>query len=135
MLEGINWIGVGAAVIAAFLFGYLWYGPIFGKAWMRELGKTQEQLQQAGGQMPALAIQLVATIVTATVLAIFVKALGVGLANGLVVGVLAAAGFVATSKLGDVIFAQRSSSTYYWIDAGHSLISYALMGAIYGALG
>jgi len=29
----INWLTVVVAIIAAFVFGGLWYGPILGKVW------------------------------------------------------------------------------------------------------
>ena len=134
MFESINWVGVAAATIAAFALGFLWYGPLFSKPWLRELGKTQEQMSGQGPALaPMLAAQFVATIITATVLAIIIERFGTGVTNGLTVGLLCAAGFVATAKLADVLFAQTSSSKRYWIEAGNQLVSYALMGAIYGS--
>jgi hypothetical protein len=29
----VNWLAVLVAVVAAFAFGWLWYGPLFGKKW------------------------------------------------------------------------------------------------------
>jgi len=29
----VNWLAVLAAVVASFVFGWLWYGPLFGKKW------------------------------------------------------------------------------------------------------
>ena len=133
MFESINWVGVAVATIAAFVLGWLWYGPLFSKPWLRELGMTQEHMSSQGPAMaPLLAVQFVATIITATVLAIIIERFGPGVTTGLTVGLLCAAGFVATAKLADVIFAQTSSSKRYWIEAGNQLVSYALMGAIYG---
>lgn len=34
----INMMAVGIAVIANFILGFLWYTPIFGKAWAKEMG-------------------------------------------------------------------------------------------------
>lgn len=39
------WVIFVAAVVPA-LVGGLWYGPLFGKAWQREVGLTDEQIQQ-----------------------------------------------------------------------------------------
>jgi hypothetical protein len=39
---------------------------------------------------------------------------------------------VATAKLSDVLFSQTATSTRYWIEAGNQIVSFALMGAIYG---
>jgi hypothetical protein len=133
MLESVNWVGVGAAVVAAFILGFLWYGPLFAKPWMRELGKTPEDISSQGSELgPILGMQLVATVITATVLALIIERFGPGVTTGAFVGLLCAAGFVATSKLGDLLFAQTSTPKRYWIEAGNHLVSYALMGGIYG---
>jgi len=29
----VNWLAVLIAIVAAFVFGWLWYGPLFGKTW------------------------------------------------------------------------------------------------------
>ena len=34
MFKGINWIAVVVAVVLLEVLGFVWYGPLFGKAWM-----------------------------------------------------------------------------------------------------
>ena len=63
--SNINWLSVLAAAVSSFLVGGLWYGPLFGKAWMNAFGFTEEEL--AGRNMPmvfggALALALIASI-------------------------------------------------------------------------
>jgi hypothetical protein len=41
-LSEINWLGLLLGSVAGFALGALWYGPIFGKAWMAALGITKE---------------------------------------------------------------------------------------------
>ena len=130
MFDSISWVGVGAATIASMALGFLWFGPLFLKPWLRELGKTPEQMNGQAG--PAIAVQVVASIITAIVLAVIIERFGPGVLTGMTVGLLCGAGLVATAKLADVIFAQTSSSQRFWIEAGHSVVSYALMGAVYG---
>ena len=43
-LEGINWVAVAIAAGANVVLGYLWYGPFFGKAWLKALGKKEEEI-------------------------------------------------------------------------------------------
>ena len=38
----INHLAVIAAAIASFVLGGLWFGPLFGSAWMKENGFTPE---------------------------------------------------------------------------------------------
>jgi hypothetical protein len=64
----INFIAIGIAVVANFFIGFVWYGPLFGKAWNRALGRAE------GG---ALAAGLVANVVGAFLIA-FVLANNIG---------------------------------------------------------
>lgn len=45
----INYLGVLLAAIANMVLGFLWYGPFFGKVWMKEMGFSKEKI----GKMPA----------------------------------------------------------------------------------
>ena len=42
----INWLALVAAALSTLVVGFLWYGPLFGKAWMKETGITEEQAQK-----------------------------------------------------------------------------------------
>ena len=39
VLSELNWLAILAATIAGFVIGGLWYGPLFGNAWVAALGK------------------------------------------------------------------------------------------------
>ena len=41
----INWLAVLVSVIANMVIGAIWYGPLLGKPWMKELGFTMEDIQ------------------------------------------------------------------------------------------
>ena len=43
----INYWAVIVATIASMVTGYLWYGPIFGKQWIKEMGWTAEAMEAA----------------------------------------------------------------------------------------
>ena len=42
----INWLAIGLATLVPTAVGALWYGPIFGKAWIKSTGKTEEELME-----------------------------------------------------------------------------------------
>ena len=42
-MEDINWLALVVASILPLATGFLWYGPLFGKAWMQESGMTEEK--------------------------------------------------------------------------------------------
>lgn len=65
----LNWLAILVAVIASFLVGGLWYGPLFGGAWKREMG-VPEGARPAGGEIGrSLALNLLGTLLMAFVLA------------------------------------------------------------------
>src|SRR4051812_47000535 len=46
VMPEISWLAVVVGAVASFLLGGLWYSPVlFGKAWQRETGLTDEQLK------------------------------------------------------------------------------------------
>lgn len=46
----INYVAILVAVVANFFLGFLWYTPLFGKAWAREMG-FDTSVKPTGGQM------------------------------------------------------------------------------------
>ncbi|HRE78496.1 MAG TPA: DUF1761 domain-containing protein [Flavobacterium sp.] len=42
----INFYPVFVAALTTLLVGFIWYGPLFGKAWMKETGLTEEDLKK-----------------------------------------------------------------------------------------
>ncbi len=46
----INIVAILVAVVANFILGFLWYTPLFGKAWAKEMG-FDTSMKPAGGQI------------------------------------------------------------------------------------
>jgi hypothetical protein len=46
----VDFIAILVAVVASFFFGFLWYTPLFGKAWAKEMG-MDTGAKPTGGQM------------------------------------------------------------------------------------
>ncbi|QXP73228.1 DUF1761 domain-containing protein [Tenacibaculum sp. HL-MS23] len=44
-----NFLICALAALVPMIIGFVWYGPLFGKAWMKEMGFTEESLK--GGNM------------------------------------------------------------------------------------
>ena len=44
----VNWIAVLVATGVGFMLGGIWYGPLFSKAWMEEMGGEVKQRLDAG---------------------------------------------------------------------------------------
>ncbi len=130
----VNWIAVIAAAVAGVVIGFVWYMPqVFGRRWAASAGR---ELPAPGSVSPVVYVgSVVQALVTAYVLALFIGALGANtVVNGLVVGFVAWIGFVATVTINTVLYEGRSVE-YWLINAGYSLVSLLVMGAIIGALG
>ena len=130
----INWLAIGAAAIAAFLVGGLWYGLIFGKAWVRLHKYSDEQVKaMAKVQAQCFALMFAADVVGAIVLALFIIALDINsVGDGLMLAALAAIGFVIVDKIKENA-AHRKPLPAFAIDAGYALVTLLVMGAILGA--
>ena len=126
----LDWLAILIATIAAFLLGGLWYGPLFGNAWLAALGKSPDDLDPS----PApFIISFFAAFLTCTVLAGLMAALGIGnVAGGALFGILTGIGFIATAMASDAAFCGWGMKLFL-IQAGYRVTCAVLMGAIIGA--
>ncbi len=58
MEMGINMIAILVAVAANFVLGFLWYTPLFGKAWAKEIG-ADTSIKPTGAEMARGMISMV----------------------------------------------------------------------------
>ena len=128
--SSINWLSVIAAAVSSFLVGGLWYGPLFGKAWMEAFGFTDEQL--AGRNMGMVfGVALLLAFIAAINLEMFIGA-EADLAFGASAGFAAGFGWVAT-LLGILYLFEGRSLKAWGIDAGYCIVALTLMGIVLGA--
>jgi hypothetical protein len=133
MFENVNWLAAVASVIAATVVGTLWYGPLFGKAWMAEIGRTPEQLKV--GQVPAMASALVANFIAGAVLSTVIAAFSVTTLGGsLAIGLVVWIAFVGGQQFMQDRFHARSIKLSL-INAGNTLASVLAMSAVIHFIG
>ena len=65
----LNWLAVGAAVVAYFIIAFLWYGPLLGNAWLKEMGKGPDFKPDVALLKRSMLLMLVGATLTAVVLA------------------------------------------------------------------
>ena len=109
------------------MLGGLWYGPLFGKLWLRELGRRPSEL---GSHGLAFAVSLLALLLGAVVLALL--AAGLGLETPLAgagLGLLVGAGLVATAKASDFAYC-RFGVRLWAVQAGYRVVWCMLAGAL-----
>ena len=65
----INYLAIVIAVVANFILGFLWYTPLFGKAWGKEMGFDMTQKPPAGALMKGMIIMIIGNFLMAYVFA------------------------------------------------------------------
>lgn len=126
----INWLAVLAATLSAFVVGGLWYGPLFGKAWMQALALSEEELGKRN--MPKVfGVALLLSLVAAINLAAFIgpdASIGFASAAGF------AAGFGWVGMFLGILYLFEGRTFKAWaINAGYCTVALTLMGLILGA--
>jgi hypothetical protein len=126
-----NYLAIMVAALSTFLIGGLWYSPaLFGKAWMRENGFTEESLK-GGNMIKIFGLAFLLGLIASVNLAMFIGAESDPIMGGLW-GFLAGAGWVATF-IGTHYLFERKSFTLFLINAGYSIVALTLMGVILAA--
>jgi hypothetical protein len=126
-LMELNWLAILVATVAGFAIGGVWYGPLFGNAWMDALGKKPEDIQPS--PLPYI-ISFVTALITAVVLAMMIDALNItSVYGGLHIGLAVGAGFIATAMASDSAFCGWGLKLFS-IQAGYRVTYSIVMGII-----
>lgn len=131
MFIAVNYVAVLVATIAGMAIGAMWYGPVFGKYWMRLTGLTPESMKA----MPltpwqAMAMGFIAMFITNWVLAQVIGLLGVmDVTAALELVALIWLGFYFTSTSG--VFLWEGKSYRLWLfNAAQYLVALSVAAAI-----
>jgi hypothetical protein len=128
MLQGVNWLAVGAATLAAMAVGSLWYSPLmFMKRWQAELGKTPEQM---GNPMLAVGNSVVMYLVAAVGVSMVFSWKGViSIGDALITAGAIWMVFVGSMELMHDRY-NGASAVFSLINCGNTLVSFLAMGAV-----
>jgi len=125
----INWLAVLAASLVGFVIGGLWYGPLFGKTWMKIVGLTEEDA--AGFNIVKIySWCFVLQLIMATNLAMFLGPEST-LVTGSLYGFAAGFGWVALAFAINGMFEQKPLK-FMLINGGYWTVVFTLMGLILG---
>ncbi|MEQ1849703.1 MAG: DUF1761 domain-containing protein [Candidatus Peribacteraceae bacterium] len=114
----VNLAAVLVAAAVAFIIGFLWHGPLFGKQWMTlmEIPQSKVDAMKAQGMGPMVP-RMVAAYVQQCVIAFVVSYLATMLAvtdavSAIYFAVLLWFGFIATVLLNTVLWEERKMNLY-----------------------
>ena len=127
--QQLNIFAIFVASLSRFALGGIWYGPVFGKVWMRETGVTEEKAKEAN-MFKTFGLTFLASLVIAFNLAFFLG-LESSLQTGTFYGFLVGFGWVAMSIATNDLFEQRSFKLFA-INSSYHVLAFTIMGAILG---
>ncbi len=128
----INFLAVVVAAALSLVLGAIWYSPaLFGKQWLKSIGKTGEDMaSMRKNAAKSYAATAVASLLVAYVMARFVSyADATTLAQGAQIGFWAWLGFAATTAVGVYLFEGRKKELYL-INQGYHLLEFLVLGAL-----
>lgn len=131
-MRTFEWLPSLIAALSAFILGGLWYSPIlFGKAWQKEAGLSDERLKAANKGIifgVSFILCLIAAVAFSMVIgpeASFFMALHSGIGIGLA--------WVATSFGVNYLFELRSLKLWL-INAGYHTAQFTIYGLVFGLI-
>ncbi|GGG21536.1 hypothetical protein GCM10011344_22920 [Dokdonia pacifica] len=138
----INWIALLVAAASSLVVGFVWYGPLFGKAWMKESGMTEEKVKEGNMALIFGLSFIFACFLSFTMWAQVMIGGGGGeihgqepfltFKHGAFHGTLMGL-FVILPVLGTIALYERKSIKYVLIAAGYWTVTLAIMGGIINA--
>ena len=129
----VNYLAVLVSAIVSMIIGFLWYGPLFGKPWMKLMNitpKMMNDMKKKGGMGKNYFVSFIASLIMAFVLAHAVAYAGATtIVEGLIVGFWNWLGFIAAIQLGIVLWEGKPVKLYL-IKTLHYLTILLINGAI-----
>ena len=121
---------VGALV--TFVFGFIWYGPLFGKVWMKMMNITPAQAEEAQkkGMMGSMVLSIIMNLVSAAVVSsLFVFLSPETLCDFLKIVFVVWVGFVFPVHIGGSLWEGKSVKLTVF-NALQNLISFKLLALV-----
>lgn len=132
-MANANLVAILIAAASGFLIGGIWYGPLFGKAWQREVGLSDAEIQSAN-MVKIFGITFLFSLLSAVFLGHLLAHFDTDFYRTMMISTGIALGFVAPA-IGTNYLYSRKSGKLFVIDAGYWIAFYAAMGLVFGLLG
>lgn len=132
-MANANLLAILMAASTGFLIGGLWYGPLFGKAWMAEHGFTEEQLR-GGNMLKIYGLTFAFSVLSAVFLGHLLAFFDTNPRSTLMISIGISLGYIIPAIGTNYLFS-RKSGRLFAIDAGYWLVFYVAMGLVFLLLG
>jgi len=132
LFANVNWFAVLFGGVIYMVVGGIWYGPIAGKAWMAEMGMTEEEIKASGNPTAAMIKSFVSSLVLSTGLALILYNPGnENWLEGIYTG-LALAVFIVGGAIFPNYAFENKSLRHFLIHMGNVTLAMMLIGAMMG---
>lgn len=126
----INHVAVITVTLLSFMFGWIWYGPLFQDAWAKAVGLTLAEIQANPPGLGVWITNIVTILSTVYALAwLFTKLKVESLIDGVRYAFVIGFVFVLLSRMTSDMFA-KNPYELTWITGGYDLARIVIAGAI-----
>ncbi len=127
LISEVNWLAIIVVTVVNFFFGCLWYGPIFGKAWMNATGLNEDTM---GASTKPMILTFILAFGTAIIIALAVEGFDIMYwPNVLLLGFGLGMALYAFNACSEYLWENRSMKLLF-INAGFRVLSATFMGAV-----
>jgi hypothetical protein len=132
----VNYWAVLASAFASMMVGSIWYGPLFGKLFMKASGMDTWSKEKKDAAMKNMGLsyvgQFIASLVMFYMLAGIIVSFGhASFGGGIMTALLIWLGFIVPVKIGDL--AWGGDQRLFWLNTGYYFVNMIVVGAILGA--
>lgn len=132
-MANANLLAILIAAASGFMVGGLWYGPLFGKAWQRAIGLSDEDVQ-SGNMLKIYGLTFAFSVLGAVFLGHLLAFFDTDFQHTMMISVGVALGFIVPAIGTNYLFGRKSGALFA-IDAGYWLAFYAAMGLVFALMG
>ncbi len=131
----VNFVAILVAAISSMVVGSIWYGPLFGKLFMREMGMDTWSPEKKEAMKKKMVWSYVGEFLSSVVKFFFLAGLIVGfgqttLLGGMWVAFTVYIGFMMPIVLGELLWG--GTKTMFWLKTGNMFITMMVAGVILG---
>jgi hypothetical protein len=133
----VNILAILVAVVVNFFLGFIWYTPLFGKTWGKEMGYDTDMKPEKSLMLKGMSFMLIGNLLFAWVLAhniaawqfvSGIKEMGL-ISNVLMTAVFTWLGFYVPGELGATVW-EKHSWKLFGINTGYHLLSLLVVAFI-----
>ena len=120
MIE-VNHLAIFAAGFIPMIVGALWYGPLFGKRWLKLMGTTQEEIARDFNPVKTHGVSFLLALATAFGLAVLLDGFS-GVLHGVHAALVAVIAFVLPVGYQTVAFEKRKAGLFA-LNLGYNFVA------------